>query len=232
MKNLAILMMLLAILGTTITACSPDNIEEAEESALTPEPTPEPQDEDVTIITVGGYATGEQLFDTLRLVRIQMGIGVENALQKPDFPVYKAGEYAVKVKVVTLLEAGFDEPVTIQKIRERFQDLGYRPLTLAEAVATRLQIKQPTMLSGNKMSAFHTLLTEESARWLGNNTGRREGKGAPRVFSIYRQTGQHKKIITQRANLLYDPNKPFDSWDAHRSGLKVPTSFACTVINK
>ena len=99
---------------------------------------------------MGGYATGEQLLNNLNTVGIEMDVGVANALQKPDFPVYKAGEYAAKVKVVTLLEAGFDEPVIIQEIRERFQELGYRPLTLAEAVATRLQIKQPSTLSGKQ----------------------------------------------------------------------------------
>ena len=105
MKNLMLLIMMLLtmLMFTSLIACSPDDVEEQEESVLTPEPIPEPQDEDVTIITVGGHATGEQLLDTLRIVGIRMSIGVANALQKPDFPVYKAGEYAVKVKVVTLL---------------------------------------------------------------------------------------------------------------------------------
>ena len=64
------------------------------------------------------------------------------------------------------------------------------------------------------MSAFYVLLTEESAQWLGNNIGKRETKGRPRIFSVYNLPKMHgREIITRRANVLYDPNKQFTSWD-------------------
>ena len=66
--------------------------------------------------------------------------------------------YSVDIAVLSLKEMGFEEPTTMSSIVKRFQEHGYRPLTLREVANLRLHFKdQPRMQNAHKMSIFYTL---------------------------------------------------------------------------
>ena len=224
MKYTIVLLMLLS----SIYACSPDSVEEEIETEallLTPEPNPNPWTEETTI-TVGTHAAGTELLNVLELVQIEISTDTYTALKNPDFPVQKE-EQATRVAVISMPEAGLDKPSTIEEVRERFRELGCRPLTLEEAVTTRLQIRQPDTLSESKMSCFYTLLTEEDAKWLGEEALK---KDHPRMFVVYRLPERFGyKIATIGTVGEFNPHET-----RKLAGMrtKVVSSFACAVINQ
>ena len=73
--------------------------------------------------------------------------------------------YRIDVVVVSMLEAGLYEPTRIAEIRERYKELGYRPLTTRRAAELRLQFShQPTIESFHKMGRFFILLEDNANR--------------------------------------------------------------------
>ena len=227
MKNMVLLMVLLATLSIPLISCSPDRAEEEEETEvllLPPESNPDPWAEETTII-VGTY-TGAEILSVLEQVQIEISTGTYTALKDPGFPVQKE-EQETRVAVISLLEAGFNKPATMAEIRKRLREMGYRPLTLEEAVMTRLQIRQPDTLSENKMSCFYTLLTEEDAEWLGKEAMKKDG---PRMFVVYRLAERFGYKITTIGTLgEFDPYKTRGLIGMRT---KIISSFACAVINK
>ena len=128
----------------------------------------------VLTITVGNYQTGAEMLGALKRRYVSISRSLGTYLTRPDFPMSRAKK-SVDVAVVPLLEdvVGFEEQVTMEEIRKRYRELGYRPLTLEEAVELRLQFSdQPSddrfkySDDGLFMSGFTALLSEESSRFL------------------------------------------------------------------
>ncbi|MCY4571142.1 MAG: hypothetical protein OXD49_22850, partial [Candidatus Poribacteria bacterium] len=161
--TLMIMMMAMA----AIISCSPDRVEEPEEILL-PEPVElEPEyswSDGVVTITTGNYKTSEDIVKAInnRVGWMEVSWGAESVLPKSGFPMSRQKK-SVDVTVVTLLEAGFTELVTLPEIIERYRQLGYRPLTLEEAFELRMQFEdQPNCTDEpeNKWGTFYTLLSE------------------------------------------------------------------------
>ena len=187
MKNLAILMMLLAAL-TPLIACSPDRVEEEEvtESTFTlSEPTMPKIQPDEILIEVGRFQSPAELQHALEIRRLWVGDRVISALNDPEFPMSQKPKTIV-VKIVTMLEVGLDKPSTLKEVIDHFSKNGYRPLTLEEAVELRIQyLNQPEEISSDKMSAFFALLKKEDAYFIGFKF--RDGRIAE-IFGYFYQT--------------------------------------------
>ena len=230
----------------TFVACSPDRIEEdVEETVLLPEVEPEPDWVDgVVTIQVGRFQTGAEMLEKLE----SMGNHVVNfilkeSLSKPEFPMSHQLR-TVEVAVVTLLEAGFDKPVTLDEIRERYRELGYRPLTLEEAVELRIQFTdQPPKViydyveavdKMNKMGEFNVLMTKREARLIYDYLNTRATE--PRI-KLYRSVTLDKygegygisasTTISELLNPL-DENLKASSWEDLEKIRS--TRFACAII--
>ncbi|MCY4577403.1 MAG: hypothetical protein OXB96_03230, partial [Candidatus Kaiserbacteria bacterium] len=160
--------LMIITLMTAVISCSPDRVEEPEEILL-PEIAEEPEPEyswsdGVVTITTGNYKTSEELVKAInnRVGLMEVSWGAERALPEGGFPMSRQKK-SVDVTVVTLLEAGFTELVTLPEIIERYRQLGYRPLTLEEAFELRMQFEdQPNCTDEpeNKWGTFYTLLSE------------------------------------------------------------------------
>ena len=115
----------------------------------------------VLTITVGNYQYSGELFSAMEDRYIVMSRSIETYL---GFPM-SSTKRSVDVAVVKLLDVGFSQPVTIEKIRKRFSELGYRPLTLEEAFELRRQFTdQPS--DDVFMNRFTILLSEEGMQHL------------------------------------------------------------------
>ncbi|MCY4577402.1 MAG: hypothetical protein OXB96_03225 [Candidatus Kaiserbacteria bacterium] len=175
MKVKYTLMMIMMMAMAVIISCSPDRVEEPEEILL-PEIAEEPEPEyswsdGVVTITTGNYKTSEELVKAInrRKPWMEVNWGIEVRLPKSGFPMSRQKK-SVDVTVVTLLEAGFTELVTLPEIIERYRQLGYRPLTLEESFELRMQFEdQPncTEEPENKWGTFYTLLSEKEADMMG-----------------------------------------------------------------
>ena len=116
----------------------------------------------ILTITVGNYQNSWEMHRQMQDRYIVMGSSIETYIG--NFPMSRT-EKSVDVAVVKLLDVGFSQPVTIEEIRQRFSELGYRPLTLEEAVELRLQFTdQPS--EDVLMNGFTVLLSEESMQLL------------------------------------------------------------------
>ena len=71
--------------------------------------------------------------------------------------------YTVDIAIVPMIEVGIDEPATIETIRKRYLEHGYRPLSLEEMYELRLQFADQPEVScvEEKTNAFHVLLSRE-----------------------------------------------------------------------
>ena len=168
-----VLVLLAALTTPVFISCSPDRVEEevAEEETLLTAETPmlelKPLWDDGTItITTGNFATGESIVRAFERRRsTHLGRQWLKKMLKEGVVPIEQGKRTIEIVVMTLLEAGFDEPATIAEIRRRFREIGYRPLTIQEAMELRLQFDdQPSTKTGHKMSAFFVLLSEEETR--------------------------------------------------------------------
>ncbi len=252
MKNIQILTALLAVLITTtlFSACSPDIAEEeAEETLLTPEPIPEPEPhwaDGIIEIETGRFQTGTEMLRALEKPNnINASLDIRFLLSKPDFPMSRQKK-TIKVTVVTLLEAGFTEPATLPEIRKRFKQIGYRPLTLEEAIEIRLQfVDQPdrpkeynydAQRAGfippppkrdrtpkSKLDAFHTLMESDE-----------DFLGLVKVFRITRNSDWDKYdqglCIAISTKNTFDPFAPEYTFErAAGGGIFVGARFACAI---
>ncbi|MDE0634988.1 MAG: hypothetical protein OXI43_03930 [Candidatus Poribacteria bacterium] len=178
----AILLLCATVAVMSFLSCATDEEDDTilEEVVIQPEPKkpspppgPDWADNIITIRT-GRYQTGLQLLQALdNKWNFAARRRMRWDLADPDFPMSKSPGGVVDVTIVTLLEAGFKKPVTIHQIRERYRELGYRPLTLEEAVELRLQFtdqpdsseKKPTEQERH-WSYFFVLISEEDAEFL------------------------------------------------------------------
>ena len=94
--------------------------------------------------------------------------GVRVTVADENFPMSGVRK-TVEVTVLTLQEAGMTKPSTIEEIRKQFKELGYRPLTLEEAVTIRVDFRnQPDKMKvDHKMTWFLTLLSKENGKIFG-----------------------------------------------------------------
>ena len=234
MKNLILLMVTLVALASLV-ACSPDRVEErvAEEEGtpLTPGPIPELKpvwDGGTITITAGNFATGE---DMARAIRNRRDIDANKRLMKMlsenSVPMSRE-KRTVAITVMTLLEVGFDKPVTITEIRERFRELGCRPLTIQEALELRLQFQdQPDTKTGHKMSAFYVLLSEEETELMQIL----KDDGSVAICS----TGNTYGISVFSHPKKIDPHSPEIKFDLDgfrvNQNINTGTRFACVRVN-
>lgn len=236
---------IMVILAASLTSCSPDTIEEYEdeEVQVTEEPAPpEPSWADgIITITTGNYQTGGGLRNALANKPNFAAVSImSRTLQKPDFPM--SGEPGTtNVTVVTLKEAGFTEPATLEEIRERYRELGYRPLTLEEAVELRLQFTdQPDITDPNlteeerKWSSMFVLVSEQDAYYVGHKsiTTGTKLKYIPHLHqSRYGERyGYGFGIFATHipADTTFDPQA---TPDLHGNKIKwIGSSFACAII--
>ena len=80
----------------------------------------------------------------------------------PVFPMAQQ-TYTVDIAIVPMSEVGIDKPATIETIRERYLEQGYRPLTLEEMYELRLQFADQSKGScvEESTNAFHVLLSRD-----------------------------------------------------------------------
>ena len=131
--------------------------EEVEEVEIEEVVIPEPSWADgIVTITTGNYQNIHDLIFAVRKKRnFYMPFG--KSLIDMDIPLPSEPK-TVDIAAVTLEEAGFTERVTLEEIRERFRQLGYRPLTMEEVIEFRLQFEdQPDTAQED--------LTEEARKW-------------------------------------------------------------------
>lgn len=196
----------------------------------------------IVTITVGRYQTGDDLVDAIQnKPNFLVASGAPTSIHRANIRMSQELK-TVDITVVTLEEAGFSgNPVTLEQIISRFQQLGYRPLTIEEALEFRLQFTdQPDVGQAD--------LTEEERKWgdmfallsvqdalslcIGN-----DGKmtGEQDLLSIYRNAlmgfGEHFGITGYSAEEGFDPHiksvqvKLFDS-----STARYGSNFACAII--
>lgn len=216
-----------------------------EEEQIVEEPAPpEPSWADgIITITTGNYQTVGALADALANKPNFGAISImRRTLQKPDFPM--SGEPGTTdVTVVTLKEAGFTEPATLEEIRERYRELGYRPLTLEEAVEFRLQftdqpdVSEPSLTEEERTwSSVFVLVSEQDAYYMGSKsiiTGVKS-KYIPQICrSRYggEQFGYSFGILAIHipADTTFDPQTTPNP-DARGIIKKIGSGFACAII--
>ena len=243
-RKLFLLTILLAATAVFLSACAEKEdllLEEPEEEeVLLEEVAPPPWDDGVITITVGRFASKEEVIQELRasdLDREDVPY-IENTILSERFTITPPEKrYSVNIAVVTMLEAGITEPATLQEIKERYREQGYGPLTLEEVVELRLQFKdQPDSSTGHRMNNFRTLLTGDS---------KQSGRG--KLFSYYLCHFRYSDMKTRKVMFrssgtgelgLFDPN---DKYVLRRGGgysfrpllvnpsLELPTRFAAMV---
>ena len=156
MKYIHITALFVAVLFLTITACSPDieegegMLEEISEATEMLPPVPEPDWVDNTItITVGRFETHREMLSKMK-ESFLVGRTTEYDLTNQNIPLTPTDQqYTVDITVMELKEAGFDAPTTISEVRNRFKELGMRPLTQEEAMEVRLHLPdQPSTATG------------------------------------------------------------------------------------
>ncbi|MDE0636791.1 MAG: hypothetical protein OXI43_13210 [Candidatus Poribacteria bacterium] len=173
MKYIHITMMVLATL--LITSCSPDIEEDGGKGVAIIEESPwppEPHWADGTItIEIGQYHTGKQMVDWLNTTPNfhAYGPNLRLGISQEDFPMSWVPK-EVEITVLTLGELGVakDAAITLTEVRSLFRRAGYRPLTLEEAVMTRICFTdQPDIKkTDHKMTRFRTLLSQKDGRYL------------------------------------------------------------------
>ena len=223
------------ILG--LIGCSTDTEEEAvtTEEELLPPPPPEPHWADGTVeIEVGVYKTGKGLVSALEnRENIHANRLIRHHLSKKEMPMMSKVRKRVEVTVATLLEAGFTkESVTIEEVREKYKENGYRPLTIEEGIMLRLGFTdQPDMKkSDHKMVSFFGLLSKEDSEFFSDM------EGIQRIFFLYRSSardrygegyGLYTRNVTERK--FY----PHGDEEYHQDAAKTDflgTRFACVKI--
>lgn len=115
----------------------------------------------VLTITIGKYQDVWEMYEKLKDRRI-----ISNSLSSYMENVsLSRSPKRVDVTVVQLLDIGFSQPVTLEEISNRFSELGYRPLTLEEAIELSIHFyNQPS--DDALMNGFTALLSEESMQLL------------------------------------------------------------------
>ena len=196
----------------------------------------------IVTITVGRYQTGDDLVDAIQnKPNFWVARSTPTSIHRANIRMSQERK-TVDITVVTLEEAGFSgNPVTLEQIISRFQQLGYRPLTIEEALEFRLQFTdQPDVTQADlteeerKWGDMFALLSVQDALSLCiGNSGKMTGKKD--LLSIYRNVlegfGAQFGIATYGADEGFDPHiksvqvKLFDSSTWHMG-----SNFACAII--
>lgn len=239
-----LLLCIMAVIVFSSSCAEKDDIleEEPEEEVIEELIQPEPSWADgIVTITVGRYQTGDDLVDAIQnKPNFLVASGVPTSIHRANIRMSQELK-TVDITVVTLEEAGFSgNPVTLEQILSRFQQLGYRPLTIEEALELRLQLTdQPDTAQadlteeGRKWSKMFALLSVQDALSLCIcNTGKLTGK---------------KDLLSLRRSSLLTPGEQFnitvhtaESFDPHVKNVQVKywqpstarhgSNFACAII--
>ena len=224
MRAATVLALLVMVSVFSLVGCSPD-IEEDEvmedEVMATEEQAsssldwwPHWMDGTITVRT-GVYETGKEMGEAIDSRKNFHAYGVALRMAIIKIPMSKIpGE--TEVTVMTLREAGMTGTPTTEEIREHFRKKGYGPLTLEEAVMTRLDFAdQPrkTETSNKKMVEFLALLSQEDGLSIG-------WRGNERTFRIVRYAGWD--LIGQGNIIAF--------FQATEDNINLETAFACVKI--
>ena len=222
-----------ALFITTTVGCSPDSEEKEEEVLIppVPEPIPEPEPswaDGIVEIEIGRHRSGSQLLSAIEEKGFKARRMMGPNLRRRDFPVSNQPGTSY-ITIVTLLEAGLTEIVTIDEIRERFRELGYRPMTLEEAAELRIQLTdQPDSTKDSELSDmekrwsyFFVLITEEHAEYLAN-------EGEEFMPTLYRASVRARYGEEFGLGILSAERRIFDP---HIEELKMVTLLQDTVDN-
>ena len=222
-------------------------LEEPEEKtvqAIIEEPLPsEPSWADgIVTITTGRYQTKDGLVQAIQQKKyFRVLRDARLGIHRMDVPMSKRKK-TVDITVVTLEEAGFSgEWVTLEEILVRFRQLGYRPLTIEEALELRLQFEDQPDMSNTDMTETErkwgniwTLLSKQDALSLCTD---RHGEitGNEALLFLYRASawdGFNEGFgINKQRQGIFDPHTQ-NKW-IKRLGTTTPygASFACAIIN-
>jgi len=211
-----------------------------EEEIQPEEPAPPEPDwaDGVMTITVGRFETKEEMLQELEESSFYAGAWTKQSITEDAFTITPPKrQYTIDIAVVTMPEAGMNEPATLAEIKEQYRKEGYDPLTPEEIIELRLQLHgQPETSTGHRMSAFFSLPTEEMKALSG---------GIPYVHIICHTTPKNGGnappgiIMTtcfRDGSRLFDPNDedPFGWIGRSRHGVVTHPSdllarFACAV---
>ncbi len=219
-------MFLAVVLGVTIVVLFGCSSDDDEEEIVAPEPEveeivdPDPPmgwDGDRNIRIIVGGKTEKELYTELydkRLLfhnffaRDQDGhwaraMRFEGRKLFPYFPFYHSfplskEQYVIDVTVISMLEAGMEEPATIEEIRARYRELGCRPMTTEEALYLRLQFTdQPSFGSRHPLGEFYALMEDNGVDKFGQY-----------LFGLVHDRGLAERFIIKRFAV---DGKPDDS---------------------
>lgn len=167
MTERVLMLLCAAILTTSLFSCTTEDMTDdtllPEETVIEEPAPPEPSWADgIVTITIGNYQKPD---DLIRAISNKKNMSIRRStpacLKTAEANIAKSmvkEKKVVDITMLTLEEAGFTEPVTLEEILERFEQLGYRPLTIEEVLELRLQFTdQPDMTRGD--------LTEEARAW-------------------------------------------------------------------
>lgn len=221
------LLIALALVPLFIIGCSSDIEEEPlQEDILAPEPVPpEPDWADSRLtIKVGRFKTPSALLAALESEKkVAIGIWTKDLLLGEKESVPKSAlkmaeeEHTVDIAVISMLDVGMREAASMEEIRERFKEFGYRPLTVEETCELRLQfLEQINIPLSEEMHGFLTVSEE----------------GFPCTFRLCRDMsyrGAELSAAYLHDSLLFEPTTGYHS-------LQIPPDaalgarFACAVI--
>ena len=131
-------------------------------------------------------------------------------------------EYIIDVTVLSMLEAGMEESATIEEIRARYRELGYRPMTAEEVFYLRLQFTdQPTLR--HPLGEFFALMEDNSV----------ERYGPYLLGLVHNRSGLEKFIVKQFVGHsipnLFDPHLQ-EVWMNTSYEGRQGADFACVKI--
>ena len=137
-------------------------------------------------------------------------------------------EYIIDVTVISMLEAGMEEPATIEEIRARYRELGCRPMTAEEVFYLRLQFTdQPYLGMGRGdplgLGEFFALMEDNKVDVYG-----------PYLLGLVHHNGMREKFIVKRFvghSILnsFDPHFQ-EIWEDAQYGVRRGADFACVKI--
>ena len=183
---------------------------------------------DFTVITM--YTDFQDFFRCLRQHKIWIGDWTHDAMTSGFF-VFSGERRTYHLVVISMLDMGFDVPVTYDAILERAGELGLEPTSFEVAIMLREQfLAQPDSSTGHRLGAFFVAINPPI-------TFPNVGEGTPKIPSIERHDEHPHEgpdlglwIILNELQFIGGDTLVFDPFD--REGFDLGGRFAFIVPDR